>query len=90
MERLHGSDIEVTAVVTNPDKPAGRGMKLAASPVKQAAERLGLEVIQDKARSQEMSDRLAELAPDVAVVVAYGSILPAGLLEVPKNRNELA
>lgn len=58
-------------------------MKLTASPVKRAAEALGLAVIQDKARSLELQDRLTELAPDVAVVVAYGSILPAALLDVP-------
>jgi methionyl-tRNA formyltransferase len=60
-------------------------MKLTPSPVKQAAERLGLEVIQDRARSAEMSERLSALATDVAVVVAYGSILPAGLLTIPQH-----
>lgn len=58
-------------------------MKLKPSPVKTAATELGLEVIQDKARSPELLRRLTELAPDVAVVVAYGSILPASLLGVP-------
>lgn len=81
-----GSDIEVAAVVTNPDRPAGRGMKLKPSPVKEAAQRAGLDVIQvAKARDPELHERLVALAPDVAVVVAYGSILPAALLEVPRK-----
>ncbi|MEA2453552.1 MAG: methionyl-tRNA formyltransferase [Actinomycetota bacterium] len=58
-------------------------MKLTPTPVKVAAQGLGLEIIQDKARSESLHDRLVELEPDVAVVVAYGSILPASLLEVP-------
>ena len=78
------SDIEVAAIVTNPDRPAGRGMKLKPSPVKEAAQTAGLDVIQvAKARDPELHERLVALAPDVAVVVAYGSILPARLLEVP-------
>ena len=80
------SDIEVAAVVTNPDRPAGRGMKLKPSPVKEVALRSGLDVIQvAKARDPQLHERLAALAPDVAVVVAYGSILPAALLEVPRK-----
>lgn len=58
-------------------------MKLAASPVKQAAGSLGIEVIQDKARDPALLERLVQLSPDVAVVVAYGSILPVSLLAVP-------
>ena len=80
------SDIEVAAVVTNPDRPAGRGMKLKPSPVKETAQRAGLDVIQvAKARDPELHERLVALGPDVAVVVAYGSILPAALLEVPRK-----
>lgn len=77
--------MDVTAVVTNPDRPAGRGMKLTASPVKQAAIAHGLDVIQERARDPLMIQRLEELEPDVAVVVAYGSILPGALLEVPRK-----
>lgn len=81
---LVGSPVEVAAVVTNPDKPAGRGMDLRASPVKEEAERNGIEVLQPRrAREPELEERLRALAPDVAVVVAYGSILPGSLLEVP-------
>ena len=78
------SDIEVVAVVTNLDKPSGRGMKMTHSPVKHAALDMGLDVIQvARARDPELHDRIATIAPDVAVVVAYGSILPKSLLEVP-------
>ena len=84
MQALMASDIEVAAVVTNPDKPSGRGMRVTQIPVKQAALDLGLEVIQvAKARDPELHDRMGSIAPDVAVVVAYGSILPKSLLEVP-------
>ena len=84
LRALVESPIEVAAVVTNPDKPAGRGMELRPSPVKEEAQRGGLEVLQPRrAREPELHERLAEIAPDVAVVVAYGSILPGPLLEVP-------
>ncbi|MDQ3916426.1 MAG: methionyl-tRNA formyltransferase [Actinomycetota bacterium] len=85
LKALLASPAEVAAVVTNPDKPAGRGMELRPSPVKQEALAAGLEVLQPaRARAPELEERLRELAPDVAVVVAYGSILPARLLEVPR------
>lgn len=71
--------------MTNPDKPAGRGMELRPSPVKEEALRAGLDVLQPRrAREPELHERLMALAPDVAVVVAYGSILPGPLLEVPR------
>jgi methionyl-tRNA formyltransferase len=84
LQALLRSDIEVAAVVTNPDRPAGRGMELRASPVKQAASEAGLPVLQpESARAPELIERLQELAPDVATVVAYGKILPLSLLEIP-------
>jgi len=85
LEALLASDIEVAAVVTNPDRPAGRGMELRPSPVKERALLDGLEVLQpQRARAPEFHDALTELAPDVATVVAYGKILPASLLAVPR------
>ncbi|HYP24284.1 MAG TPA: methionyl-tRNA formyltransferase, partial [Actinomycetota bacterium] len=85
LRALVESPVEVAAVVTNPDKPAGRGMELRPSPVKEEALRHGLEVLQPlRAREPELHERLAAVAPDVAVVVAYGSILPGPLLEVPR------
>ena len=80
------SDAEVAAVVTNPDRPSGRGMKLQASPVKATAAAVGLPVLQPaRARDPELVAELETIAPDVAVVVAYGSILPVDLLEVPPH-----
>lgn len=84
LEALIASDMEVAAAVTNPDRPAGRGMELQASPVKKVARAAGLEVLQpERARDPGLATRLIEIAPDVATVVAYGSILPGTLLLVP-------
>lgn len=85
LEALLASDIEVAAVVTNPDRPGGRGMSSRPSAVKAAARKAGLDVLQpERAREPALADRLEALAPDVATVVAYGSILPATLLAVPR------
>ncbi len=84
MRELLTSEVEVAAVVTNPDRPAGRGMDLRASPVKRVAEEAGIELLQpEKARDPELLARLQKIEADVAVVVAYGRILPAELLRVP-------
>jgi len=85
LEALLASDIEVAAVVTNPDRPAGRGMELRPSPVKERALRAGLPVLQpQRARAPEFHDELSELAPDIATVVAYGKIMPGSLLAIPR------
>lgn len=77
--------MEVAGVVTNPDRPAGRGMELQPSPVKRAALEAGLEVQQpEKARDPELAKWLTDQEADVATVVAYGKILPGALLEVPR------
>ncbi|MGH2792644.1 MAG: methionyl-tRNA formyltransferase [Actinomycetota bacterium] len=87
LDALIASDIDVAAVVTNPDRPAGRGMELRPSPVKQSALAAGIEVLQPaRARADEFHEQLRELAPDVCTVVAYGKILPASLLAVPPRR----
>jgi methionyl-tRNA formyltransferase len=84
LEALIESSIDVVGVVTNPDRPSGRGMKLTASPVKVAAAAAGLEVVQPaKARDPELADWLRGREADVATVVAYGKILPGDLLAVP-------
>jgi methionyl-tRNA formyltransferase len=75
---------EVVAVVTQPDRPRGRGQELASSPVKRLALERGLTVWQpEKIRGTTFADELRALAPDVAVVTAYGKILPKDVLEVP-------
>lgn len=85
LDALLKSAWDVRAVVTNPDRPAGRGYELQAPPVKERARAAGLEVCQpEKARAPDFRDWLAAAEPDVAVVVAYGKILPPELLAVPR------
>ncbi len=77
---------EVALVVAQPDKPAGRGMKMHAPAVAVRARELGLPVLQPaKIRNQEFLDEIARVGPDCGVVVAYGKILPKALLEIPKH-----
>jgi methionyl-tRNA formyltransferase len=84
LDALLESGTQVLAVVTNPDRPAGRGLRSRPSPVKQRAERAGLCVYQPSpAGAPEAQDWLRRLTPDAAVVVAYGRILPQALLDVP-------
>ena len=84
LRALLDSDIEVVGVVTNPDRPAGRGMELRPSPVKQVALEAGLDIRQpEKARDPELADWLRTKEVDAATVVAYGKILPADLLAIP-------
>ena len=79
------SGAEVVAVYTQPDRPAGRGRKLAPSPVKQAALAAGIAVEQPESlKSAEARARLAAYAPDLMVVVAYGLILPRTVLALPR------
>ncbi|HEX7570747.1 MAG TPA: methionyl-tRNA formyltransferase, partial [Verrucomicrobiae bacterium] len=75
----------VVAVVTQPDKPKGRELKLTPSPVKILAEKLNLRVLQPlKARDEKFISELRELKPDLMVVVAYGQILPPTILDLPQ------
>ena len=77
---------EVALVLTQPDRPAGRGMKLTPSPVKQLALAHGIEVDQpERLRTDEQRARLAACAPDVLVVAAYGLILPKAVLDLPRR-----
>ena len=77
---------EVVAVYTQPDRPAGRGRGLAASPVKQAALARGLPVYQPLSlRDEAAQAELAALKPDLMVVVAYGLILPQAVLDIPTH-----
>ncbi len=76
---------EVVGVFTQPDRPAGRGHKLAAPPVKELALDHGIPVFQPtKIKTPETHDLLAGLNPDIAVVAAYGRILPQHLLDTPR------
>ena len=85
LEACLASGAEVVAAYTQPDRPAGRGRKLAASPVKQAALAAGVAVEQPATlRDKAARARLAALAPDLLVVVAYGLILPKSVLALPR------
>jgi methionyl-tRNA formyltransferase len=76
---------EVVAVYTQPDRPAGRGRGLQASPVKLEALQRGIPVLQpDTLKAQVSRDALRALAPDLLIVVAYGLILPQAVLDIPK------
>lgn len=75
----------VVGVVTQPDRPAGRGRELTPPPVKRLAQSLGIEVIQpEKLREPEAQARLKEWAPDLIVVTAFGQILRKSVLELPR------
>ena len=77
---------EVVAVYTQPDRPAGRGRGLQASPVKIEALARGIDVLQPETlRTQVSRDALRALTPDVMVVVAYGLLLPPKILEIPRH-----
>lgn len=85
LRALHSAGHEIVLVVTQPDRPANRGMKLTPPPVKVAAVELGLPVYQpEKIRDGNSVERLRSLAPDLMVVVAYGQILPGTVLSIPR------
>jgi methionyl-tRNA formyltransferase len=85
LQGLIDEGYDVAAVYTRPDAPAGRGRSLAASPVKQLAERHGLTVVQPRSlKKPEAQDELRKFAPDVIVVAAYGLILPQAVLDIPR------
>lgn len=85
LDACRASGVEVMAVYTQPDRPAGRGRKLAASPVKEAALAAGIAVEQPESfKVQADRDRLAAYAPDLMIVVAYGLILPRKVLAIPR------
>jgi methionyl-tRNA formyltransferase len=75
----------IEAVITQPDRPRGRGQKLSAGPVKEAALALDLHVYQPESiKSESASDFLNKIAPDAIVIIAYGHIIPARLLPLPR------
>ncbi len=85
LQGLLASRHSVVAVLTQPDRPAGRGRKLHAGPVKTAARAAGLPVMQPASLAGAAEQaQLAELQPDLLVVVAYGLLLPAAVLAIPR------
>jgi len=84
LEMLVKDGYEVVAAVTQPDKPKGRGNKLAAPPVKEFALKKGIQVLQpEKIKTPEFIAQIRELQPDLLITAAYGKILSKELLEVP-------
>lgn len=85
LQKLIDRGEDVIAVVTQPDKPKGRGQKTAPPPVKELAEKNGIPVLQPaKVRAPEFIEIVKGMNPDVIVVVAFGQILPKTLLDIPK------
>ena len=86
LEAVYNAGYEIIGVVTNPDKPKGRGMKMIVSPVKEFALEKNIPIYQPlKVRNNtEFIEEIKGLNPDVICVVAYGKILPKEILEIPK------
>jgi len=89
LEKLVAAGHSVPLVVTQPDRPRGRGLEMIASPVKEAALRLGIPVVQPAAiKSNEgFRDQLTAIGPDVIVVVGYGRIIPQWMIDLPRFGN---
>ena len=83
LEAIYNAGHNIIAVVTNPDRPKGRGMKMIASPVKEFCLQQNIPVLQSE-KIREIKDTLVQLNPDLFCVVAYGKILPKDILEIPK------
>ncbi len=78
-------DFEIAGVITQPDRPRGRGQEVSFSPVKEAAVGAGMPVHQpEKIRAPEAQELLQKLAPDAIVIIAYGQIIPGRLLPIPR------
>ncbi len=85
LQALLAKDVQPVAVITRPDRPAGRGLELHPTPVRRAAEDADLEVwTPERSRDPELRRRVAELEPDVLLTAAYGQIVPDSLLSLPK------
>jgi methionyl-tRNA formyltransferase len=86
LRALVDSGTKPAAVLTQPDRPAGRGKKLTPSPVKQFAIAKGIDVVQPASlRSPDVVDELRALSPDILIVAAYGLILPQEVLDIPTH-----
>lgn len=86
LDAIYKAGHNIIGVVTNPDRPKGRGMKLLPSEVKEFALEKGLKIYQPSKvkKNQEFIEEMKQLNPDVICVVAYGTILPKSILEIPK------
>ena len=86
LEAIYNAGYEIIGVVTNPDKPKGRGMKMMKSPVKEFAEEKNIPIYQPLKirKNEEFIEKVKLLNPDAICVVAYGKILPKEILEIPE------
>jgi len=89
LEKLFEAGFAVRLALTQPDRPKGRGLELVASPVKQAAVRLGVSLYQPEKikNNEELRARLREINPDAIIVVGYGRIIPKWMLDLPRFGN---
>jgi methionyl-tRNA formyltransferase len=89
LEKLAQAGFDVRLVVTQPDRPQGRGMELAAPPVKQTALKFGLPVVQPEKikNNEEFKNQLGKIAADAIIVVGYGRIIPPWMLQMPRFGN---
>ena len=86
LERTVAAGHRVLAVYTQPDRPKGRGGKLAMSPVKESALKLNLPVQQpERVRRPEIVEQLKQFAPDAMVIVGYGQIIPQSIIDIPPH-----
>ena len=83
LEAIYNTESNIIAVITNPDRPKGRGMKMIASPVKEFAIEKNIPVLQPE-KISNIKEILENLNPDLFCVVAYGKILPKEILKIPK------
>lgn len=83
---LMDSGHEIAAVITRPDAPAGRGLRVAPSPVAQQAAAAGIEVLRpDRPRDPDFLERLRQIAPECCAVTAYGALIPRAALDIPAH-----
>lgn len=89
LDKLVEAGHSVPLVVTQPDRPRGRGMDVAVSPMKDAAIRLGIALLQPATikNNAEFRDQLAAIAPDAVIVVGYGRIIPQWMIDLPQLGN---
>jgi methionyl-tRNA formyltransferase len=89
LEKLVEAGFNVRLVLTQPDRPKGRGLGLMASPVRQSAERLGLPIYQPEKikQNEELRGKLQQIGPAAIIVVGYGRIIPKWMLELPTHGN---
>jgi methionyl-tRNA formyltransferase len=89
LEKLVNAGFDLRLVLTQPDRPKGRGLELVSSPIKQTAEKLGLPIYQPAKikQNEDLRGRLEALSPDAIIVVGYGRIIPSWMLQLPRFGN---